>query len=379
MPTSRLVISSCKRLASKVVARHQGCVAANRNADMGFQFSGLRYFSDSNSGKDNKGQKTSKSEDDEDPFGLNFEDGTEPGNLGTKLPPKYRRDTMTGKFTGEEEKELTATDKKILNMDPIEEQDYLLEKVFNEWDLEEADESGNPKRLSEFARRVRQDNMGLNTLGRSVESQSVKPQLEDGEDGYMDKSGFSKPLSPAEFEVFKSHMKDQHDTDVTEDDIPVEPTAGSRSMLDGYADNDYLNSKWLSSGAARFMDDTKDDDPFSDLLPSDLSPARLVNRRNAKPIPRHLLHHNNLALLRRYITPTGQIMNRVQSRLGAKDQRKIAKLIKRARALGLLPMAGQFAVEAHGSVHEKDIGEDREWEKELKRRGLVIQSDKVAK
>ncbi|OEU10576.1 hypothetical protein FRACYDRAFT_145650, partial [Fragilariopsis cylindrus CCMP1102] len=50
------------------------------------------------------------------------------------------------------------------------------------------------------------------------------------------------------------------------------------------------------------------------------------------------LHHNNLALLRRYITPSGQIMNRVQSRLGAKDQRKISKLIKRARHLGLIPM-----------------------------------------
>ena len=67
-------------------------------------------------------------------------------------------------------------------------------------------------------------------------------------------------------------------------------------------------------------------------------------------------------------------MNRVQSRLGAKDQRKIAKMIKRARHLGLLPMAGQFVVEAHGSIHEKDIDKDKQWEEELVRRGLVVKS-----
>ncbi len=66
-------------------------------------------------------------------------------------------------------------------------------------------------------------------------------------------------------------------------------------------------------------------------------------------------------------------MNRVQSRLGAKDQRKVAKLIKRARHLGLIPTSGQFIVEAHGNIHEEDIHDDREWEKELKRRGLTIQ------
>merc|ERR1712183_511720 len=122
----------------------------------------------------------------------------------------------------------------------------------------------------------------------------------------------------------------------------------------------------MSSSAMRFMDDTvDDDDPFSDLIPTDMSPTLLVNRRKAKPVPRQLFHHNNLALLRRYITPSGQIMNRVQSRLGAKDQRKISKLIKRARHLGLIPTSGQFVVENHGSMHEKNIKNDNGWEKEL--------------
>jgi small subunit ribosomal protein S18 len=287
---------------------------------------------------------------------------------------------VTGKFTGEEETELTEREKALLNMDPIQEQEYILDKVLKEWNIEVDEEKdggkfGEPEQLTKLSQRIREDNMGLNVLGRSVESQAFRGKLEDGEDAYKDPTGFSKPLSPAEFKVFKKHMKDEYDTIIDEDDIPVEPTNRSTndvSLLGGYADNEVLNTKWMSSSAVRFMDDTKDDDPFSDLLPSDLSPSRLVNRRQAKPIPRSLLHHNNLALLRRYITPTGQIMNRVQSRLGAKDQRKVAKLIKRARHLGLIPTSGQFVVEAHGNIHEPDIHQDKNWEAELKRRGLVV-------
>lgn len=371
-----VLVSPGVRLARARIAQLGGdaCRAphASTTSVYSSRFAAQRYFS-GKEGNDKNG--TPKLDHDDDPFGLNFEGGTEPGNLGTKLPPKYKRDPMTGKFTGEEEKEFTQEQKKLLKMDPVEEQEYLLQKVFDDWDLsEEEDETGAPKKLSELARRIRQDNMGLNTLGRSVEAQSMKPKLEDGEDGHVDKTGFSKPLSPAEFKAFQKHMKEEYEMDIDEDDIPVEPSSERASLLDGYADNEYLNDKWMSSRAVRFMDDTKDDDPFSDLLPSDLSPTKLVNRRQAKKLPRELLHHNNLALLRRYITPTGQIMNRVQSRLGAKDQRKISKLIKRARALGLLPTAGQFVIETHGHIHEEDIHEDREWEKELKRRGLVVQS-----
>jgi ribosomal protein S18 len=362
----RLVLASCSRFGG-VPVKSAGNLLQTKSVQPAVSYA-TRFFS--KDGDDDK----KKDEHDDDPFGVNFEDGNEHGKLGTTLPPRYRRDSMTGKFTGEEEDEMTESKKQLLKMDPVQEQEYLLEKVFNDWDLSEEDESGGSQKLSELARRVRQDNVGLNTLGRSVESQSLKSKVEDGEDGYADKTGFAKPLSPAEFKVFKQHMKDEYKTQIDDDDIPVEPTSGNDSVLGGYADNEYLNTKWMSSTAVRFMDDTKDDDPFSDLLPSDLSPARLVNRRKAKPIPKQLLHHNNLALLRRYITPTGQIMNRVQSRLGAKDQRKVAKLIKRARALGLLPTAGQFAVEAHGNIYEKDLDEDRDWEKELKRRGLVVKS-----
>ncbi|KAG7349499.1 30S ribosomal protein S18 [Nitzschia inconspicua] len=342
-----------------------------------------RFFSKKSNDETEMSSKGSSSsynknnDDTDDPFGVHFEDGSDLGKLGPTSPPRYKRDAVTGKFTGEQETELTEREKKLLNMDPIEEQEYLLDRVMKEWNIESTGDDGmdEPEKLSKLAKRIREDNMGLNTLGRSVESQAFRGKLDDGEDAYVDESGFSKPLSPAEFKVFQKHMKDEYSTNIDEDDIPVEPTnqrGGEPSILGGFADTEELNTKWMSSSAMRFMDDTKDDDPFSDLLPSDLSPARLVNRRNAKPIPRKLLHHNNLALLRRYITPAGQIMNRVQSRLGAKDQRKIAKLIKRARHLGLVPTSGQFVVEALGNIHEKDIHEDREWEQELKRRGLVI-------
>lgn len=320
-------------------------------------------------------KESGKTEHNDDPFGVDFEDGEDHGKLGPSIPPRYKRDLMTGKFTGEKETELSERERKLLKMDTLQEQEYLLEKLMSDWEISDDGEGSGNVKLAELAQRVREDNMGMNVLGRSVEAQSTKGKLEDGEDAYADPSGFSKPLSPAEFEVFKKYMSEEHKVNVEEDDVPVESVSKEDSTLQGYADDEYLNAKWMSSSAVRFMDDTKDDDPFSDLLPSDLTPTRLVNRRKAKKIPRHLLHHNNLALLRRYITPTGQIMNRVQSRLGAKDQRKIAKLIKRARAMGLLPMAGQFAVESHGNIHEKDIDKDKDWEKELAVRGLTIKAD----
>jgi small subunit ribosomal protein S18 len=119
------------------------------------------------------------------------------------------------------------------------------------------------------------------------------------------------------------------------------------------------------------------EDPFANLMPSDLNPAKKVNRRRAKPIPKELLHHNNLSLLRRYVTPGGQIMNRIQSRLGAKDQRKVAKLVKRARHLGLIPVLGQWKFEDRGSVKDPSIYEDKEWELKLIERGLIERKSSV--
>ena len=187
-------------------------------------------------------------------------------------------------------------------------------------------------------------------------------------------------------------MKDEHDTNVTEEDVPVhDDNASSTSSrwgssplddanieLQGITDEDAadpdnpdLSLKWLTSRAKwEISKKYGEETPFDDMLPRDLRTSRIVNRKRAKILPRELLHHNNLSLLRRYVSPAGQIMHRMKTRLGARDQRKIAKLIKRARNLGLIPHTGQFLIEDNGNIHEKDIRENLPWEEELIRRGL---------
>jgi Ribosomal protein S18 len=66
------------------------------------------------------------------------------------------------------------------------------------------------------------------------------------------------------------------------------------------------------------------------------------------------------------------IRPRVQTRLGARDQRKIAKMVKRSRALGLIPNVGQFKVERTGWMHDPDINSKRPWEVELEKAGLKL-------
>lgn len=314
--------------------------------------------------------------EEEDPFGVNFDDGPQQGKLGKILPPKYKRDVATGRLTGDVEKELTEKEKQVLKADPIERDQLLISRLEEHWQVQGIDESGLPKEADAIGRRVRESKIGLNVLGRSVKAQASEEELDEGSTLARDEAGFTQTLTKQEYEAFSQFMKSQFDTIISEDDIPVQARQKSSpktsaTVADDPDDLD-LSLKWLSSRAKREMDDLLDDNPYSDLMPGDLSPTRLVNRRRAKPIPTKLLHHNNVELLRRFLTPTGQIMNRVQTRLGARDQRRVAKLIKRSRALGLLPYAGQVKVETHGWKHAPDIDQDKPWEKELIRRGLVI-------
>ncbi len=81
-------------------------------------------------------------------------------------------------------------------------------------------------------------------------------------------------------------------------------------------DNPDLDVSWMSMKSQRAMSDIDPEDmesPFANLMPMDFNPGLKVNRKRAKPIPKELLHQNNLALLRRYVTPGGQIMKRVQN------------------------------------------------------------------
>ncbi|GAX14480.1 hypothetical protein FisN_11Hh059 [Fistulifera solaris] len=308
----------------------------------------------------------------DDPFGLNYEDGE--GRIGPEkeLPPIYERDATTGRLTGVIKKELTEEEKRILKADPIDQEKWLLKSLEKHWQESGTDEIGIPVELNKLGERIRKTNLGLNVLGRSPRSTSSAPQSADIEQSSGE--SFTKPLSGSEFKAFSKFMKKEFKLEIDEDHIPTASSAPQKKKDDDLdPDEQELALKWLTARAQRQMDDFLDDNPYSDLMPGDLSPSRLVNRKRAKQIPVNVLHHNNIPLLQRFLNPTGQIKHRIQTRLGARDQRRVAKLVKRARSLGLLPYVGQHKVETHGWIHEKDLGEDREWEKELKRRGLVIE------
>ena len=249
--------------------------------------------------------------------------------------------------------------------------------------------------LTAMGERIRTTDIATNVLGRSVHGQKTKEVLEDGTETISRDTeyNFSQPLTLEEYKAFEKYMKTKHDMNISVDDIPVSTqqkpnpigspernsTPGQMAMpkteeiVPVHPDEAELSLKWLTSRAQRQMDDSLDDNPYSDLMPGDLSPKRVVNRKHAKIIPTKLLHYNHMSLLQHFIGPTGQIMNRSQTRLGARDQRRISKLIKRSRALGLIPYIGQFKIENHGWVHTDDIHTNRTWENQIEQRGLVIQ------
>ena len=301
----------------------------------------------------------------DDPFGVSYEDGET--NLGpdSELPPQYIRDPVSGKLTGETQMELSQEEKDIINMSDDEKEKLVLNRFLETWQKDDDKED-------ETARLIRREKIGLNVLGRKAsdiaKSQGKTNQSDDLSS--IDDEDSSAPLSSDEFKSLRAFLEKNYKTKITTDDISVVDSSGTTISNRGYDPDQDL--AWVKE-ASKFGTATSEDAWLEDIKPSDLAPVRKLNRREASRIPKKLLHHNNLALLRRYITPGGQILNRVQSRLGAKDQRKIARLVKRARALGLIPFIGQWKFEDHGDLFADDIDEDREWEKQLKERGLIIQ------
>ena len=313
----------------------------------------------------------------DDPFGLNFDDGDD--GLGPTLPPSYKRDKTTGAFLGEIEHELTEADKRALQIlaNDRDRDRKAVDSLEQHWEKKGVDESGSPAELNELGQRVRESELGLNVLGRSVRAQASKEELADGSEVGRDKKGFSKPLTKQEFRNFSEFMERKHGIVIAEEDIPVqENKSASTRRMEAVSEEDpdhrALALKWLTARAQRQLDGATDENPFSDLMPGDLSHSRLVNRRRAKRIPMALHHQNNVELLQHFLAPTGIIRNRAQTRLGAWDQRKVAKFVKRARNMGLIPYAGQYKVENHGWLHAPDIHEVKDWEKEMVERGLVI-------
>jgi len=340
----------------------------------------------------------------DDPFGLVFEDTFDDpftGNIGPRssFPPKYIRDSTTNKFTGKIEEDLNDEIKDLLHSD-----DGSLCHTSQRLLTNQIEEQLDDTRMNILARRIRERRHALNVLGRkpSEVQKSIKvvDTLADGE--------YSTPLTVREYDIFRKFLRaDKYDEDngkgKISSSIQTKKSVSARKLLNDMEGEGFLlphinsrpnlinsindldkdestNNKsdldleWTTTTGMHTLSgiDAEDvEDPFANLLPSDLNPSNLVNCRKAKRIPKLLLHHNNLLLLRRYVTPGGQIMSRRQSRLGAKDQRKISKLVKRARHLGLIPHQGQWKVEDHGNTKENDLFEERTWERRLVERGLM--------
>lgn len=75
----------------------------------------------------------------------------------------------------------------------------------------------------------------------------------------------------------------------------------------------------------------QDDEPRFERMP------RRFNRRRQNQIVPDYVDWKDVDYLRRFVPERGKIMPRRISGVSAKDQRRIAKAIKRARAMALLP------------------------------------------
>lgn len=70
-----------------------------------------------------------------------------------------------------------------------------------------------------------------------------------------------------------------------------------------------------------------------------MGPRRYQRRRQRQAIPAYV-DWKDVDFLRRFVPERGKIMPRRISGISAKDQRRLARAIKRARAMALLPFVG---------------------------------------
>lgn len=77
----------------------------------------------------------------------------------------------------------------------------------------------------------------------------------------------------------------------------------------------------------------------SDDQKSDKGPRRFQRRRQRQSLPDYI-DWKDTDFLRRFVPERGKIMPRRISGISAKDQRRLARAIKRARAIALLPFVG---------------------------------------
>jgi len=83
------------------------------------------------------------------------------------------------------------------------------------------------------------------------------------------------------------------------------------------------------------VDEVKDID-LGDEQKIDRAPRRFQRRRQGQFVPDYV-DWKDIDYLKRFIPERGKIMPRRISGISAKDQRRIARAIKRARAMALIP------------------------------------------
>ncbi len=81
--------------------------------------------------------------------------------------------------------------------------------------------------------------------------------------------------------------------------------------------------------------DLMDDDAFGEKMP------RRYQRRRPRQVVPDYVDWKDVDLLRQFVPERGKIMPRRITGITAKDQRRIAAAIKRARAMALLPYVSE--------------------------------------
>ncbi|GMH81731.1 hypothetical protein TL16_g09026 [Triparma laevis f. inornata] len=101
---------------------------------------------------------------------------------------------------------------------------------------------------------------------------------------------------------------------------------------------DYMPGKVLSERGDKYI--------YRDSPPAQvMEKPRFRNRKEARTLDQNEFRYTNLKFLRQFVSESGAILGRRITGISAKDQRKISKLIKRARSVGLIPTTGGWSVE----------------------------------
>lgn len=91
----------------------------------------------------------------------------------------------------------------------------------------------------------------------------------------------------------------------------------------------------------RRVNDTRRQKPLKPVIPPKSLIIILADKVDKAVYNRRLIDYKHCGLLQRYIGLGGKILPRRQTRLTAKQQRYIAKTIKSARIMGLLPFVAK--------------------------------------